>query len=132
RPDWRALNASAVRDVVSWQGDVAPMSPKRTALISGRLKCSSQPWITTIGPWARWLSHAYHATITPCMRPSTRVAASGRLAERARAPHPGELGAGPRQHAEYRRRHVDRQRDSKGISLAPGKALREMHHRPIA
>src|SRR3989442_2647009 len=61
---WATASARALRLVVSWQGAVAPISPKTTALISGSSTRSAQPPSASALPWVRPLSQAYQARTT--------------------------------------------------------------------
>src|SRR3989442_78775 len=63
-PGWATAYARALRLVVSWQGAVAPISPKTTALISGSSTRSAQPPSASALPWVRPLSQAYQARTT--------------------------------------------------------------------
>src|SRR5712692_9980047 len=61
--------ARALRFVVSWQGDVAPTTPSRTAVTRGSPSCSAQPCSARTGPCVRPLNQAYQARTTVLMSP---------------------------------------------------------------
>src|SRR5712691_1556487 len=116
-PGWATAYARALRLVVSWHGDVAPISPKTTALTSGSSTRSAQPPRASALPWARPLSQAYQARATRSTS-SLRVRGRRRRAAVLRVDRPPcieqRLSLAP--HACHVTRDVEADRSRRGVA----------------